>query len=362
MRRVKFAAAAVLIAGCGAVGVWGSDYLLARTGDGGAAGGGGDRAPTRVTTASPETRTVADAVTAVGTLVPVRSVDLRPLSAGRVETVPVSSGEAIAAGDPILTLDARASTARVAEAEADRDAARQELARIERLRADNVAAEARLEEARAADARTAAILDAALIDLDDRRLTAPFDGTLGIVATDPGDYVTPETVIARFSDLTALEVAFDVPEDYFARVSPGQTVTLETPAYPDRTFSATVDVRTPEVDAATRSFEVRARLPNPDGDLVGGMFVQANLVFDRQEALTVPDDAIISEGAASYVFTVADGTARRTDISLGEGLGDRTIVSDGLNRDDRIVITGWDRLRDGAPVEVADTEPEGALN
>jgi membrane fusion protein (multidrug efflux system) len=102
---------------------------------------------------------------------------------------------------------------------------------------------------------------------------------------------------------------------------------------------------------------VRVRLDNPDRLLASGMFVTGELVFDTYRALTLPDDAIISEGDATYVFTVADGRARRTSVEIGQSEDGRTEIADGLERGARVVVTGWDMLSDGAPVTVAGEGP-----
>jgi membrane fusion protein (multidrug efflux system) len=84
------------------------------------------------------------------------------------------------------------------------------------------------------------------------------------------------------------------------------------------------------------------------------MFADARLLLGSEEGLAVADDAIISEGLSTYVFTVVDGTARRTAIETGASLEELTEVRSGLAPGDRVVVAGWDRLSDGAPVEVAD--------
>lgn len=360
-RAAKVTIGLVFLVACGAAGLWGTEYLLAQGRDDGS-GNGGERPATRVTVAVPEPREVADSVTAVGSVYPSRSVQLRPLAGGRVEEVFVSSGAEVEAGTPILALDARAARAAVAQAEATRDEARQELRRISQLSEENIAAEARLEEARAAAARAEGALDAARADLKDRRLTAPFAGVLGIVEIDPGEYVDTSSVITGLDDLSSVEVEFALPEQYYARVEPGQSVRLTSSVYPGRDFTGTVTVRAATIDRASRSFDIRATLDNPGHRLAGGMFVEAEIVFGRSEALTIPDDAIIGEGDRTFVFTVADETARRTEIGVGQSLGPRTEVTEGLDGDARVVVTGWDDLSDGDPVTVAEPAPEEALN
>ncbi len=84
--------------------------------------------------------------------------------------------------------------------------------------------------------------------------------------------------VTRVSDLSAVKVSATIPERYFARISPGQTVEVTTPSYPDESFTGRVTVRAPEIDMQTRSFEIRAVIDNPDGRLAGGMFAGSRLV------------------------------------------------------------------------------------
>lgn len=165
--------------------------------------------------------------------------------------------------------------------------------------------------------------------------------------------------MARLSDLSSVEVTVSLPERYYDRVTSGQTLMVTTPAYPDETFEGRVVVRAPEIDRATRSFEIRAEIDNPDRRLVGGMFANSRLVLGSYEALVLPDAAIISEGLQNYVYTVVDGTATRTDVEPGKSLGDVTEVRGQMRAGDRVVVAGWDQLSEGAAVEIdAEGEPE----
>ena len=158
--------------------------------------------------------------------------------------------------------------------------------------------------------------------------------------------------MTRLFDLSSVEVVASLPERYYEMVKPDQTLVVTTPAYPEQDFEGRVTVRASEIDLGSRSFEIRARIDNPDGRLVGGMFANSRLVLDTYQSLAIPDDAIISEGLSTYVYTVEDGTAARTTVEPGTSLGALTEVREGLSKQDRVVVAGWDRLSDGAPVEI----------
>lgn len=347
---LKYVIAVCLVAAFVAAGVLGTEALVSWSEDSSEQESG--RQATRVGIAMPEMRTIEDDVSAVGTLRPVRAVQIVPDVAGRVTEVPVSSGQQVSEGDLLIQLGDRAERAAVAEAEATLSEAEQEYRRFERLEEENAAAEARLEEARAAFLRAEAVLMRAQAALEDRAVNAPFGGTLGVIDTEKGTFLNGSETVTRLSDLSMIEVSVTLPERYFERVTPGQTLEIRTPAYPDETFEGRVTLRAPEIDLGTRSFEIRAEVDNSDGLLVGGMFANSRLVLGSSEGMAIPDDAIISEGLATYVYTVTDGTAARTDIEVGTSLGPLTEVRDGLAMDSRVVIAGWDQLSDGAPVEI----------
>lgn len=351
VRAIKWLVGLIVVACFAAAGVWGADYLTASEQQ---AASTQEPSAIRVSVARPESRELEDRYSAVGTILPLRSIELRPLAAGRVVTAPVASGARVAEGDLIFELDSRAVRAELDDTRATYEEARQELQRFLELQDRNVSSEATIETARAAFRRAEAAVRLAEANVEDSRLLAPFDGVLGAFDLDPGEYIESSTIVSTLEDLSAVEAEFALPERYFAKTRTGQTVRLEARPYPGRVFAGEVDFVAPGIDPETRSFKVRVLVDNEDRALAGGMFVNADLVFDSYEALTLPDDAVISEGSATYVYTVEDGTARRTGIELGASRDGRAEIGDGLGEDAQVVVTGWNTLSDGSPVEIVE--------
>lgn len=341
-----------LVLACVAAGAFGTQLLLSDP-DGEGDDDARNRQAIRVDVTTPQMRDIDEQVTGIGSLRPVRRVDIVPNAAGRIAELPVSSLQEVAEGDLLIQLDDRTERATLADAQATFDEAELELQRVTQLAESNAAAQAQLEEARATLRRAEAAVMTAATATDDRAITAPFAGTLGVIEAEVGGLLEAGAPVTRLSDLTAVEVIVALPEQYYDRVAPGQSLELTTPAYPDEVFAGEVTLRGTEIDLGTRSFEIRAQIDNPDQRLIGGMFASTRLVLDTYQALAIPDDAIISEGLSTYVYSVVDDTAERTSIQTGQSLGDLTEITDGLSPDDKIVIAGWDQLSDGAPVEVA---------
>ena len=124
-RVLKIVIGLCIVIACAAAGLYGTGTLLSGEESGTGQEGSAQQA-TRVGVTSPEMRSIEDAVSAVGTLMPVRSVALVPNAPGRVTEVPVSSGEEVAEGDLLIQLDDRAERAALSEAEATLSEAQQE--------------------------------------------------------------------------------------------------------------------------------------------------------------------------------------------------------------------------------------------
>jgi membrane fusion protein (multidrug efflux system) len=312
---------------------------------------------TRATVAALEARTLRDVARSIGTVLPRRSIEVTPTVAGRVTEVLFAPGERVAENEVLFRLDDAAQRAALAEAEATVRETRDEFSRVEELVARDVQAEATLEAARAAFLRAEARVEAARVALDDRRVTAPFAGVIGLSDLDPGERVDPDTVVATLDDLSEVRIEFPLPERYYDRLRRGQLVVVTGDGFAGP-VEARVDVVAPRVTPQTQSFDLWAVARNDDRALVGGMLADVEVVFDEREGLTAPEEAILDQGDETYVFVVEDGRARRKPVELGLRQEGRIEVI-GLEPDAAIVVSGLANLSDGDAVE-AQGEATGA--
>jgi membrane fusion protein, multidrug efflux system len=316
-----------------------------------AVGRGPDAVPVEITRAA--AGTMRERIEAVGTTLARQAVDIVPLTSGRIAAIELRPGQPVAAGAVLVRLDDEMEQAAVSEAEASLRQAELALERARKLRANNTVAQATVDELEAAFAGARARLDGAQKQLADRTVRAPFDGVVGMRRVDVGARVDDDTVLTTLDDLAELEIEFSVPEIFFGRVRPGQTVSATSAAFPGRTFSgriATIDTRVAEV---SRAFRVRAVIPNPDLVLPAGMFMHVSVVLEQRPAVLIPEQAVVAEGDSTYVFTVRDERAARRKVRLGQREAGTVEVLEGVAAGDVVVESGLQRLRDGVAVRVA---------
>lgn len=325
-------------------------------------GGAGDAGPmpvagppaVPVVLATAEMRQTSRLVEAVGTTMSRRAIAIVPLASGRIEEIAFEPGQLVKAGDVLARLDDDIERADLAEAEATLQESALALQRAQALRQKNAVPEATVEQLVAGLASAQADLDRARRRLADRTVRAPFDGVVGLRQVDPGARVDVDVVLTTLDDRSEMEIEFSLPETLYGQVSVGQPVAATSAAFPGSRFDGSVATIDTRVDTTSRSFKVRALLPNPDLTLPPGMFMNLGVVLESHMAVMIPEEAVIAQGNRTFVYVVADGKAVVRDVTLGLREIGAVEVADGLSPGEAVVIRGTQRLRDNAPVRILD--------
>ncbi len=315
-------------------------------------------APTVEVTLAESTR-IIQRIEAVGTTRARRSIDVRPAASGQVAEIAFSPGSLVEAGELLARLDDAAERADVAEAAAELRKAGLELERAVKLAARNTIAQATVDELKAAhDAADARLLRTEK-ELQDRRITAPFSGQVGLKQVTIGTRVDDDTVMTTLDDLAEIQVDFSVPEIFFGQVKSAQRIRATSAAFGDRAFEGEIETVDSRIDRVSRSFRVRATIPNADLTLPTGMFMLVDLTLRKRDALSVPEEAIMVSNDDAYVFVVTDGKAARRLVTLGQRDFGKVEIIDGLSAGDQVVTRGLQRVRDGAEVTIDNSEATG---
>ena len=311
-----------------------------------------DRKPAAVEVATVVLAKLGRQIEAVGTTLARQAVDIRPAASGRVVEIGFSPASLVEAQSLLVRLDDAAERADVAEATADLRKAQLELERAVKLVAKKSIAQATVDQLEAAyNAAEARLLRTAKA-LEDRRIVAPFAGQVGLRQVNIGARVNEDTIITTLDDLAEIDVDFSVPEIFFGAVRTGQRITATSAAYGDREFQGVIETVDSRIDRVSRSFRVRATIPNADLALPAGMFMLVDLTLAERYALTVPEEAVVVAEDEVAVFVVADGKAERRLVTLGQRDFGVVEIIEGLGADEQVVVKGLQRVRPDAPVEI----------
>ncbi len=181
---------------------------------------------------------------------------------------------------------------------------------------------------------------------------APFDGVLGLRHVSEGSYISPQDRIATLQDVSPIKIDFSVPEKYASLVRVGTTVSFTVSGNP-QVFRGTVYAIEPRIDENTRTLQVRAESPNPDGSLLPGAFAEIQLVVsEHDEAIVVPAISIIPELEGKKVFVVENGRVAQRMVETGIRTDSMVQVLSGLSLQDTVLTSGLQLARPGMPVDV----------
>jgi membrane fusion protein (multidrug efflux system) len=191
--------------------------------------------------------------------------------------------------------------------------------------------------------------------LSDTVIRAPFSGRVGLRRVSVGGLVAPGTVITTLDDTSSIKLDFTVPERVVAAMRAGLEIEATSVAYPGQTFSGRVASVDSRVDPSTRSVIVRAIVPNEQGLLKPGMFMNVRISRGAADVLVVPEEALVPEQGDVFVYVVADGKASKRKIQTGQRTIGNVQVTDGLRAGDMVVTEGTQKLRDGASVTLVES-------
>jgi membrane fusion protein (multidrug efflux system) len=340
----------VMLATAGA-GAWcWNDQRVSQAAEGNRQTRGGGR-PVGVEVAKPRIATVAVTVEAVGTALANEAVNITPKVSGIIGKISFKEGGRVKKGDVLVELDATELNANLEEQRIALQQAQRLYDRALALFNNRTVSRARIDELQASLQGAKARVRANEARLQDYVIRAPFSGRLGLRRVSVGALVNPGMEITTLDDISSVKVDFRVPESVLALAKPGLRIQAESVTYSE-IFDGIVKTLDSRIDPVTQSIELRTEFPNPDGRLKPGMFLTAKLSIDsRDNAVLVPEEALISQGATHFVFLVRDGKASRTRVRIGERLIGEVEILEGVSADDSVVVRGLQKIRDGSTVK-----------
>lgn len=215
--------------------------------------------------------------------------------------------------------------------------ARQNYAAIQTARASVASAQTQVEQARKS------IADAVVL--------APISGYVSDRPADLGEYMSTSSKIATLVRTNPMRMRIDIPEQAISSVRVGQSVSLSTSAYADRTFSGHIARVSPNITPTSRTLTVEAEIENGDGALKPGQFATVRILQPQTEpAVLVPQRAVKTENGVSHVFVIRNGHAEQRPVQLGQAEGDLIEIKSGVAADEQVATSNVDQLSDGIAV------------
>jgi RND family efflux transporter MFP subunit len=321
--------------------------------------------PVKVAALAPTS--VADASDYVASVKSFASAVVKPQVDGNVTSIYARSGQRVKAGARLMQIDPRRQAATVSSQAAARAAqeasvsfAKQQLERARELfkvgansRQDLEQAETNYNTAVAQLNSQGARVDQEKVTLQYYQVVAPASGIVGDIPIRVGDRVTPDTTLTTIDQNQSLEVYVSVPLERVPLLKMGLPIDV-LDGSGNKLTSTTVTFISPRVDDQTQSVLVKGLIKGGDAKVRSLQFVRARITWQTREGLVVPVVAVVRINGQYFVYTVEEkdghAVARQKPVRLGSIINDNYVVLGGLQANDRIVVSGVQKIGDGAPI------------
>jgi RND family efflux transporter MFP subunit len=316
--------------------------------------------PVKVATVPAKSVTVTDVMQLTGTLRGERETELAANVNGRIVQVLVERGATVKAGELIARVDVKTAALQLAEAKVQiattktqQEIDQVECERYQKLKERGAVTDleyttvtARCKKAPLSLAAAEARADLAEKSVGDGLIRAPFTGVVTDRFVEIGTYVQPQTRVVALADVSSLRLEFSVPEADYPSVKVGTDLSFKVVAYGERRFQGKVSYLGGAV-RATRDVIVEAKVENPKGELLPGMF--ANVQFPRGtvERPSVPATALFEQNGKTNLFVVESGILSQRVVQTDAKIGDQVPIRSGLATGDIVVAVHRAELTNG---------------
>jgi RND family efflux transporter MFP subunit len=321
----------------------------------------GGSAPIAVEFVTPRRAAITRQLILPGEIKPYQEAALFAKVSGYLKGIPVDKGDHVRKGDLLAEIE-------VPEIMADRSRSKAELAIAEteynrlsgsRAKSPDLVTLQSVDEANARFEIAKAVLEKNEALLNFAKITAPFSGIVSRRAADPGAFIPAATAttsqgagILTVTDLSRVRVQAAVPEIEVSHVRTNLPVKITIESLPGAAFPGVVTRFTSVLDDRNKTMLVEIELPNPEFKLMAGMFATVSIGIERREnALTVPLDAMLQEKSGASVFTISDNKAVKTPVKLGFTDSTQAEIVSGIQETDKVILLKGKSLTNGQAIK-----------
>jgi membrane fusion protein (multidrug efflux system) len=288
-----------------------------------------------------------------GTLLANEEVKLHPEISGRVTNIYFQEGKRVTKGEPLLKINDAELKADLKRKQVEEKQASDEEGRRRRLFEIKAISQEEYDKSLNALRIVQAEREAIESRLANTEIRAPFTGKIGLRYISEGGYVSSATLVATMQDTDPMKVEFAVPEKY-ARLLKSGTEILVRVSDDKAGRIGTVYAVESMIDPDTRTIKARARIPNPDDQLVPGAFAKVEITLEQiPDAIVVPSEAVIPDISGETVFLFKNGKAKTTRVTSGIRTETGIQITSGLTANDTLIVSGILQLTDGKGVQVS---------
>ena len=274
-----------------------------------------------------------------------------------LKSMTVSEGQPVKKGQLLAVIDETQARNTLATTKAALDQAKDAYERMKLLHDNQSLPDMKWVEVESKVAQAQSAYDMAKKNLEDCRIYAPVSGVVGTKIMGVGETVLPTEPVLTILSIDNVKVRVSIPEREIATINSGTASTITVDALQGETFRGGRIEKGVSADPLTHTYDIRILVPNPGRKLLPGMVARVEMKNVENEKMStggrisLPVKAVQqSTDKSLFVWTVQQGKAHRTTVSVGQVTGNRIIVDSGLQEGDQVIVEGYQKVGEGTPV------------
>ena len=284
------------------------------------------------------------------------NVWISPEASGKIQTVKVKEGQRVSSGQVLAIIDSRVLRNSIAEVKTALELATTMYEKQERLYKQQIGTEVQYLQAKNNKESLERKLATLNAQLDMTVVKAPFSGVIDEVLALVGEMAMAGSPIVRMVNPDNVYIKANVSERFIGTFDTGDQVEVYFPTY-TKNVTATISSVGNVISPQDRTFEIEVTLPNVDYHLKPNQVAVLTIEdYKNPEAIVVPTKIIQKDNNGNFVYTIDNGQAKKTYVSLGSSYNERTEVEEGLELKQLVADKGYRELSEGVAVRVKSTD------
>jgi membrane fusion protein, multidrug efflux system len=188
--------------------------------------------------------------------------------------------------------------------------------------------------------------------IDKTNIRAPFDGVIGLRYVSEGGFVTPDVLIATMQDIDPIKVEFSVPEKYVDHLKTGINVSIQT-GDSQASRDGLIYAVESKIDPLTRTIKARAKISNPEGNLIPGSYAKVEIILSElADAIVIPSGAVIPQMNGDIAYLYKGGKAKSVAVKTGIRTDASIQIVEGISANDTLITSGLLQLTNDKDVKI----------
>ena len=298
-----------------------------------------------------EEKSVSAKFSASGTFKATSDLTLLSETQGQILELHKEAGDKVRKGELLAIVENEDIKAEVKAAESSHNKLQTDMERFSALADSNAVTRRQVEEVKTNLDNAGAQLERAKKRLEKTRIKASANGKINDDFIQEGSYITPGTKLFEIVDISRLKLSVNLTADQVLHVNEGDTVRVTCQVFPGRTFQGEVVSVASKADQALK-YDIRIEVVNDDSRLKAGMYASAHFSYKPDKpGFYLKRNALIGSIQNPEVFVVNDSIAHRQKITIGQVYENEVQIINGLDKTQKVVLTGHINLQEGTQVK-----------